>query len=134
MHDFVRQLIRYRKANLHAFAPREYGLAFAWKNAQNGDLMDWGRRHLMQHYYDETAGHQIVVLLNMEVAETVEFRLPEGVAWQRVLDTQSHFDTPGFLDERAATVSHNITLDAPEPITGGTYGVTPRSVVVLESL
>ena len=86
----------------------------------------------MQHYYDDSEGRQLVVLLNMEVSDTVEFTLPEGVTWHRVLDTQQYFDSEAFLAEQDSTISHNIALDAPEPITGATYGVMPRSVVVLE--
>ncbi len=134
MHDFVRKLIRFRKNHPEAFAPTEYGTPFAWKDAGNNDLTDWSRRHLMQHYYDDSAGRQLLVLLNMEISDTIEFTLPEGVTWHRVLDTQQYFDTASFLGDQDDTVSHNINLDAPEPISGATYGVMPRSVVVLEGL
>jgi glycogen operon protein len=88
----------------------------------------------MIHYYDPTRGPELAILINME-GGNVDFTLPTGRSWKRLLDTQQYFDlastlTTGGLDPRT---SANITLDAPVAIPGATYGVTSRSIVVLEA-
>ncbi len=135
MHDFVRKVIRFRKEHAYAFSPDEYGKGapMSFKSATNGDP-NWGGKSLMLHYFDKTKGPELVVLINME-GGPVDFTLPTGRSWTRLLDTQQYFDLPttladAGLDQR---LSANITLDAPMPITTATYGVPTRSIVVLEA-
>jgi isoamylase len=138
MHDYVREMIRLRKERAYAFAPTTYGgsAPFAWKDANNDDAEGdvWNGRHIAQHYWDASAGPELFVMINMEVHE-VTFTLPEGRNWVRILDTQQWFDDEPFFAESGAERrrSHNVTLDDPEAIPGGTYGVAPRTFVVLEA-
>ncbi len=136
MHDFVRQMIRIRKENKHAFVPREYGEAvFAWKDANNNDMQNWGTRHVMQHFYDVERGPELLVLINMEPDAEVTFTLPEGGAWLRLMDTQAYFDTDEYIEGMGvdATRTHNIEFDVPEAITGS-YGTKPRTIVILKRI
>ena len=141
MHDFVRQVIQLRKDHGYALAPKEYGAGapFTWKSAANTDQVDWNSRHLMIHYYDASAGPELAILINMQ-REAVEFTLPEGRTWRRLLDTQRWFDQDDdnndadFFDSGAADplVSHNINLEATEDM-GATYLAQDSSIVVLEA-
>jgi glycogen operon protein len=135
MHDFVRQVIRFRKDHGYAFAPADYGAAapFSWKSAGNAEPV-WGGKSLMIHYYDKSRGPELAILINMENGN-VDFTLPTGRAWTRLLDTQQYFDLPQTLSDQGLDVrtSANITLDSPMAIPGATYGVPSRSIVVLES-
>lgn len=137
MHDFVRKLIKLRKDHNYALAPADYakGAPFAWKTAGNSDPVDadWSKKSLMLHYYDKTAGPELLVLFNMENA-TVDFTLPTGTPWRRLLDTQSYFDTDAYFTKESAStdVSANITLDNLEVVSGATYSAISRSIVVLE--
>lgn len=141
MHDFVRQLIRFRRDNTWAFAPSEYSegaSALKWKNPQNNaaDGTTWNGRSIMLHYESPPAGKaQILILMNMELGQ-VEFTLPPGKAWKRIVDTQAYFDGPYFQDvsfmgEVPVRRSWNITREAPTVVTGGTYGVPSRNIVIL---
>jgi glycogen operon protein len=138
MRDFVRQLIRFRKAHAYAFAPEAYDRTapFAWKNAGNEDMGpgDWGGRVLMQHYHDPAAGPELCILINMDPQAEVSFSLPAGRAWRRVLDTQQYFDTPAYLQPAGLSpmASANIWLEDPEPVSDA-YGVKPRTLVILEA-
>jgi glycogen operon protein len=136
MHDFVRKLLAFRKAHAYAFAPSDWtgSAPFAWKNTQNSDALpsDWAGRTMMMHYYDSSFGRQLAVLINGGDA-SVNFTLPSGVKWGRIIDTQSYFDTADYVDASKAgpLASSNITPDQPT-IVSGTYGVASRSMVVLE--
>jgi isoamylase len=149
MHDFVRQLIAFRKAHLDQLSPKTYGggAPFAWKTASNTEMTgeDWSsKRHMMVHYYADAThtGPELAILINMEPG-TVTFTLPEGRRWGRVIDTQAWFDTPG--DEGAADgyfaehptadpyLSRNISAGDPVEVSGS-YGVAASSIVVLEQL
>ncbi len=140
MHDFVRQVIQVRKDHAYAFAPEEYGggAPFEWKSANNDSNVAWDSRHLMLHYWDESFGAQIVVLINHE-ASPVEFQLPEGVNWGRVIDTQRWWDLEDpdapddYFDQTGADewVSHNASVATPELVTTSTWTVTDRSMVIL---
>lgn len=133
MHDFVRQMIRLRKAHPHHFMPEQYAeTTFAWKDANNNDVTDWGVRHIMQHYYDDSQGPQLVVLINMEGGD-VTFQLPEGQVWRRVVDTQAYFESADYLSGRDVTLSPNIELEVPEPVDNA-YTVKSRSIVILTGL
>ena len=150
MHDFVRNLTRLRRERSYALSPSEYGegMPFAWKNAGNGDMQpdQWGQqRHVGIHYY-AGAGYEdkpeLLILINMERGQ-VDFTLPEGRAWARLVDTQSWFDRPGTLTDPVEGwfaehptadpyFSQNIWLDSPELIEGSTYGVPANTIVILE--
>jgi glycogen operon protein len=137
MHDFVRDVIQFRKNHDYAFQPKSYDEAppMAWKSAQNTDQPDWNSRHIMQHYFDDGSGAlggpEILVIINMERGP-VEFTLPSGRSWSRVIDTQAYFDQSEYLaqvdDPRA---SYNVQLDNPEPITGETYTAVGSSIVIM---
>ncbi|MBI5479847.1 MAG: glycosyl hydrolase [Deltaproteobacteria bacterium] len=135
MHDFVRKAIALRKAHGYAFAPAEYGggAAFAWKDAANHDVTNWGVRHLMQHYYGTGADPQLLVLVNMEASTDVEFTLPAGVLWLRLVDTQQYFDDDAYFTStgKDKKLSANVDLETPEAVSG-TYTVKSRSIVVLK--
>ena len=154
MHDFVRELTRFRRERTYALSPAEHGehMPLAWKNAGNGDMGDdqWGsQRHLMLHYYRDGSAEyedkpELLILLNMERGQ-VDFTLPEGRTWARVIDTQAWFDKPGtigdpdegwFADNPSLDpyFSANITLDTPQAVEGSTYGVVGSSIVVLEEV
>ena len=134
MHDFVRGVLKLRKDAAYAFAPSDYGAGapMSWKNERNQDGPDWHSKHLAMHYWDSSKGPQLLVLINME-SGPITFTLPTNVTWGRVLDTQPAFDVPGWFGGstgRSPLKSANVSLDAPVPASG-TYGVAPRSVVVL---
>jgi isoamylase len=134
MHDFVRKAIALRKAHAYALAPAAYGggAGFAWKDAFNNDLTNWGVRHLMQHYYDTGSDPQLLVLINMETTD-VEFTLPQGVLWLRLADTQQYFDDDAYFTSsgKDPKASANIDLETPEAISG-TYTAKSRSIVILK--
>ncbi|MBX5481607.1 MAG: glycosyl hydrolase [Myxococcaceae bacterium] len=144
MHDFVRQLVHFRRDNAWAFAPTDYAegaASFEWRSPMNtpADANTWNGRSIMLHYAHPPAGKaQLVILINMAGTQ-VDFTLPPG-SWARVLDTQSYFDrddgffaSPDFPGEKPVRRSWNITTDAPSPVPGNNYGVPPRSIVILQS-
>ncbi|MFO0746046.1 MAG: alpha-amylase family glycosyl hydrolase [Myxococcota bacterium] len=133
MHDFVRQLTRFRKAHFGKLAPTEYGggAPFAWKSETNSEPPNWQSKHLMMHYTDATGGPELAILINGERGD-VGFTLPAG-SWARLVDTQSWFDSNAFFDQSGAPrdASSNITPDAPGDISAS-YVVKGSSVVILE--
>ncbi len=132
MHDFVKEVIRFRKAHAYAFAPESYdSIPFAWKSPQNG-TPDWASKQLMIHYNDKSRGPELALLINMTNG-TVTFQLPPG-KWRRLIDTQAYFDGEAYLNDKKLPLrkSANITLDAPENLPDATYGVPSHSIVVLE--
>ncbi|MCB9746337.1 MAG: glycosyl hydrolase [Alphaproteobacteria bacterium] len=149
MHDFVRELIRFRLERTYAFSPADWGagMPFSWKNESNQDMGDgdWSSRHLAIHYYNGngyTEQPEILVLINME-RSPVTFTLPSGTSWGRVIDTQSWFDIPGtigdagggYFDENPDAdpyMSANINLDAPVAVPGTSYEVPASAIVILE--
>ncbi len=132
MHDFVRKIIAFRKANLHAFAPSAYGESapYSWRSAANDDQVAWDGRHLMQHYYDPEAGAEILILLNHETGP-VTFTLPGGRAWQRVLDTQSYYDTADFFSGSGQPDNQSANFDADETVITDSYQAEARSIIIL---
>ena len=70
----------------------------------------------------------------------VDFNLPGGRTWDRVVDTQRwwDFDDPNndndFFDQSGADrdTSHNVSLDAPQNV-GNAYQVQDSSIVVLRA-
>ena len=136
MKDFVAKMTRFRREHAYALAPVDWDAAapFAWKSAQNTEPPNWDSRHLMIHYYDDTVGPEIAILINME-RDWTEFTLPGGREWKRVVDTQSYFDDVAYLSENADDLkrSYNATLDAPEIVAEPTYRAAPSSFVILTS-
>ena len=148
MHDFVRQMIRFRKDHAYAFAPEDWGagMPLAFKDEFNADATNatWSSRHLMLHYYDDGnwSNHsEVVVLLNME-SGPITFALPQGRDWVAVVDTQPYFDLPGrsgeptgWFDDNpdaAPMRSQNATLDDPRPVPNASYEVPANTIVILE--
>ena len=143
MHDFVSQVTQVRKDHEYAFAPAEYGegAPFSWRNASNSGDPDWGSRNLMIHYWDPSYGPEIAVLINLE-RFPVEFTLPEGRTWVRLVDTQKWFDfedpdnAADYFEQTGADpqVSWNISLgDAALTLSEATYGVAENTIVILET-
>ena len=122
MHAFVQQLLRFRKDHSYAFAPADYGAGapMQWKSEALGPP-NWDLKHIAQLYADASTGPQLFVMINME-SGNVTFQLPPGIAWTRLLDTQSYFEDAG-----------NFTLDQPAVVSGGSYGVVGHSIVVLQA-
>ena len=147
MHDFVRQLIQFRKDHAYALAPAQYnsGMPYAWKNSGNGDMQDgdWSGRSLLIHYYDDGAGDwgpELAILINM-AREDVAFSLPGGRTWAVVLDTQEYYDMPGDNNEGEGWFSQNPDADpyisrnitpAGSAEVDGSYTVKGSSIVILE--
>lgn len=146
MHDFLRQLIQFRKEHLYAFNPEEHtsGMPFGWKSPLNTDMSpeDWGGRSVMIHYYkDDTWDKpELAILINMS-RDALEFNLPEGRDWEKVIDTQSYYDTSGLRGEPTGYfndndddlfLSANIQLSSPEAITEDRYLVQGSSIVIFE--
>jgi glycogen operon protein len=122
MHDFVRKATRLRAERRYAFAPEDYGRGapFAWKNERGEEPPDWSQKRLMVHYHDPSFGPEIAILVNGEnlaEGECIDFVLPAGRAWRRLVDTQAYFDQPDTLAAIGADprLSQNITLDDPPP-------------------
>ncbi len=149
MHDFVRNLIRFRKDHGYAFAPEDWGagMPFSWKNEFNNEADDltWSSRHIMMHYYDDGnfgGMPEIAILINME-GGPVSFDLPGGRDWGVVVDTQAYYDLPGrsgeatgWFDENPDAddkLSRNITLDEPAQVRGA-YEVPANTIVILEQM
>jgi glycogen operon protein len=135
MHDFVRQMTRFRREHEYAFAPADWGAGapFSWKSPDNGDTPDWGGRSIMIHYWDAAAGPQLAILVNMD-RSPVTFTLPDGPAWSMVIDTQQSFDVDGFFEGGGndPMASANARLDDPSPVEGQ-YTASGSSIVILEA-
>ena len=136
MHDFVRSLLRLRKAKAYAWAPDAYGAGapFAWKSEANTEPPDWTSHHLMVHYYDANQGPELCILINLE-RTNVSFTLPSGRAWVRLVDTQAYFDRPEYFTMTGAPTreSANIDLSGTTPVPGAVYDVPGSTLVILEA-
>ena len=134
MHDFVRQLTRFRKSHEYALAPLNYGggAAFTWKSPANTTAVNWSGRALMIDYEDPAKGKPLLILINMERAAT-DFTLPAGT-WKRLIDTQNYFDDPDVIASQTLDpmTSHNATIDAPVLVMTPDYNVPGSAIVVLE--
>jgi isoamylase len=133
MHDFVRQMIAFRKANAHAFAPPTYGggAPFAWKSPANTDAVDWSGKALMIHYWDPDAGPELAILINMDRGPRT-FSLPGARTWRRVVDTQAWWDSDEFLADRDPSISHNLAYEAGEAMPES-YELVGSSVVIMRA-
>ena len=134
MHDFVRELIAFRKSRAGKLARTAYGdgPAFLWKSEAGTEPPDWQSKHLMIHYPDADGGPPLLILINLE-RHDVAFTLPAG-RWHRLVDTQRWFDTAPFFEGEGAAprVSANITLESPVEVTGE-YLAKDSSMVILEA-
>lgn len=146
MHDFVRDLIKFRKAHTYAFSPSGWGegMSFAWKNPSNqpADDLTWGGKSIMKHYFRDGGiqERELAVLINMEDFP-VTFTLPGGRSWGVVVDTQAFFDLPGrsgepdgYFSENAGAdpfASQNIVVDEPRMVSGS-YQVPARTMVIVK--
>lgn len=139
MHDFVRDLIAVRRDHLYAFSPDSYdgSQRITWMGPSGGDP-DWGSKQLMVRYAGGEDGPDLLVIINME-RYPVSFTLPGG-DWERLVDTQRWFDTQDpdaddFFDQNPDLdpgVSHNVSLDAPE-IVSGSYQAQDSSMLILRA-
>ncbi len=131
MHDFVRALIRLRKRYAWALAPDTWQTPPTWLDAGGGSNPAWGSRHIALRYDHPSGAESLLILINMELGP-VDFTLPPG-KWVRLMDTQQWFDDTPFFQQSGAdpTRTANVTLEHPEPISGPTYGVPTRTIVVL---
>jgi len=142
MHDFVRRVIQIRRDYGHAFAPTAYGegAPFSWKSPQNTDEVNWSGKAVMQHYWDDSAGAELLVMINGERWPT-EFSFPAGRTWLRLVDTQRWFDfedpdsTEDFFDsgENDPSHTHNASVMNPAVVGAGPYVVQDSSIVVLKA-
>ncbi|MBI2895844.1 MAG: glycosyl hydrolase [Deltaproteobacteria bacterium] len=134
MHDFVRDVVRFRREHLYALAPSDWGAGapFAWKSPANSEPPDWSGKKLMVHYHDSSFGPELAILINMD-RSSARFTLPDGPSWVMLVDTQSNFDVPGYFEGSGADpqTSANVRLDDP-PDVEGSYDVAGSSIVVLE--
>lgn len=135
MFDFVKEIIRFRKAHAEVLSPKEYTASMLpkWKAADGSGNVNWGGKALMVHYDAPVKGPPLLILINMETGP-VDFKLPAGTQWSRLFDTQQYFDTPATITEKGADPmkSLNITLDSPELVNTPSYLVPTRSIVVLQ--
>jgi isoamylase len=144
MHDFVRNIVTFRKRHTHALSPPDWdaGMPLAWKTASGSAMQssDWSSKNVMIHYTDDGSGEpEIAILINMERSPVV-FSLPSGHAWAKVVDTQEYYDMPGTSTEGAGWfsenpeadpyVSQNVDLDASTTV-GSSYTVAESSIVIL---
>jgi glycogen operon protein len=131
MKDFVSNMTRFRHSHRYAFAPTQYGESapYVWRNAANNGDPDWNSRNLMQHYNDSSAGDEIVILMNME-SGPVEFTMPPGRDWKRVVDTSDFFDTEAYLEGIGRDITSTGNFDTDGPSLESTYFVNPRSIVI----
>ncbi len=142
MHDFVRKSIQMRKDHEYAFAPLEHGsgMPFDWKSPTNG-AANWDSRELMIHYYDDGNWEQpeLAVLINM-TPNSIDFTLPQGRTWLRIMDTQSHYDLDGQNGEPEghfnATGENprqtaNVSLEGSGPL-NSTYALPGFSIAILK--
>ena len=130
------RMIAFRKTHEYALSPSDYssGAPLYWEDENGNQPPNWNSRHLAVHYYDDSFGPQIDILINMETGGPVTFQLPQGVNWGRVVDTQSYFDQDSYLTSNGLDLEqlpqrHGRQLHA-APITGN-YAVQPRSIVIL---
>ncbi len=143
MHDFTRQLIALRARYADALAPARYGdVEVDWRSPSSGGTpgsADWSTRSVTVLFEPASGAPRVCALINMEEYDQ-DFELPSGT-WYRAVDTQQYYDTPGTPDESGGwfadhpdadpTASHNIDVDATSEVSGSSYGVVARSIVVL---
>ncbi len=138
MHDFVRDIIHWRKRRVYAVNPTTWdgGMPHSWMAPDHLGEPDWSSKRLRLHFYDPDDSWdepEVLICINMEAWDEVQFTLPEGRTWVRVVDTQSYFDTEGLGEDE--TRSNNIWLEGSETFVGGdTYGAQPRTIVIFEEV
>jgi glycogen operon protein len=137
MFDFVKNVIQFRKDHAWALAPTEYNQSVPTWLSPTGGTPDWANgRQLMVSYAGDATHKAFVVMMNMGQA-TVTFNVPGGGQWRKLIDTQLYFDTTDYFamtPTAALRTSQNISLQSMDAIPGNTYGVSARSIVVLEQM
>ena len=96
MHDFVRDMIRFRLDHTYALSPKTWGggMPFAWKNPENQDAdgTTWAGRAIMMHYYDDgnwSDENELALLVNQH-DYPIEFTLPRGIQLVDVSSTSGN--------------------------------------------
>ena len=129
MHDFVRRLLKFRGDHSNVFADADYpATPYPLLLDEAGAPVTRGffdtQKHLAQDYNDAGRGRRLYILINME-GGAVNFKLPAGVTWQRLLDTQAYFE--GGTDGLSGN------WGAPAAIPGSAYGAVGHSIVILQA-
>jgi isoamylase len=153
MHDFVRQVIQFRKDHEYIFAPDDYLTAakLQWVAADGTQTVNWtSGKTLAVDYPDKSRGPRVYVIINMDTSP-VPFVLPAGEKWHTLIDTQSYYDDQVGYDGQPSyfassgwpnTQSANITLQNPPLFVPSTknpcntdtgYCAMPKSIVVLQA-
>lgn len=129
MRDFWKKLIQFRKNHCYALCPLEWETddgsdhdRFSWKkwDGFDADATTWSGRNIGLHYWNTGDRPELFIVVNME-SSPVNYTLPGGRVWTRVIDTQSYFEGEGETSGNFFT-----TPD----IIGATYDVQARSIVV----
>ena len=127
IHRLVRELIALRQAHptLHTsmrLGSRPYREALSDGVRFHGvsvNSPDWGYySHSLGICFEGIRGDVAFDIIANAFTEELEFELPRGIRWARVVDTS--LPTP-----------EDVTTRAPVPVDSATYTVAPRSVVVL---
>ena len=95
----------------------------------------------MMHYYNDGSRSEaeLVILINMNPS-SVDFTLPSGRSWARILDTQAYFDLDGDHNEPTGYFNSteadsrktaNVSLEN-DTIVGTTYSLPGFSIAILE--
>jgi len=95
-------------------------------------ISDWSGKVVALLYGN--AAKPLYIAINM-TGGSVTFQLPSEHTWLRLVDTQSYFDTEPFFTDQGQSMlsSSNITLQSPELLTGVSYDLPARSILVLEA-
>jgi isoamylase len=136
MYDFVKNVLQFRKDHAWALAPTDYGQVVPAWSSPTGGMPDWANgRQLMVSYAGDGTHKGFVVMMNMGTA-TVQFNFPGGGQWRKLIDTQLYFDTADYLNNNSLPLrtSQNIALGSTDAVPGSSYGVSARSIAVLEQL
>jgi isoamylase len=136
MHDFVRNVIQFRKEHAYAFVADDWGSAapFTWEDENGNTPPNWNSRHLMMHFTDPSQGPPLLVMINMELG-SVDYQLPPG-NWVKLIDTQLYFDTESYFAANPSLnsfLSQNISLGSPTLVPTPDYNVPTKTIVVLQA-
>jgi isoamylase len=129
MHDFFKKIIRFRKNNCSLFCRTQWETddgtstdLFSWKKADgnDADASTWSAKNIGLHYWN--VDREIFMVLNLDTG-SVNFTLPGGRTWQRVIDTQAYFE--GDSGESGNFFQEPV-------IAGASYDVQAHSIVVFQ--
>jgi len=137
MHDFVSDMIQLRKDHAAALSPAGYGegMPLSWLGTDGGSP-NWDGQAIQMHYADDGTQDwpaELTILINMG-NDQVDFSLPAGRSWARVVDTQAYWDDAWLESnpDHDSRVSANIDLESPEQV-GDSYGVPAKTIVILRN-